>query len=100
MSLPNVGADKAKIGSMVLASAFTSGKFNPKLSKWTLPDLEYNEAYITKLVQTMLIAEDSVDLVLGQDDLLQRSLIEFLGSSNMDRPISRNQAPLQYMFED
>jgi hypothetical protein len=100
MSLPNIGAYKAKIGSMVLASAFTSGKFNPKLSKWTLPDLEYNEAYITKLVQTMLIAEDSVDLVLGQDDLLQRSLIEFLGSSNMDRPIAKNQAPLQYMFED
>ena len=100
MSLPNVGAYKAKIGSMVLASAFTSGKFNPKLSKWTLPDLEYNEAYITKLVQTMLMAEDSVDLVLGQDDLLQRSLIELLGSSNMDRPTSKNQAPLQYMFED
>ena len=46
------------------------------------------------------MAEDSVDLVLGQDDLLQRSLIELLGSSNMDRPTSKNQAPLQYMFED
>ena len=91
---------KGRAASMILASAFTSGKFNPKLNNWTLPDLEYNEAYITKLLQSMLIGENSIDLVLGQDDMVQRMVFESLGLSNMDRPNSSNQAPLQYMFED
>lgn len=91
---------KGRAASLILASAFTSGKFNPKLSKWTLPDLEYNEAYITKLLQSMLIGENSIDLVLGQDDMMQRMVFESLGLSNMDRPNSSTQAPLQELFED
>lgn len=91
---------KGRAASLILASAFTSGKFNPKLSKWTLPDLEYNEAYITKLLQSMLIGENSIDLVLGQDDMVQRMVFESLGLSNMDRPNSSTQAPLQELFED
>ena len=85
---------KNRIKSRIMATAYLTDSFDKKSVKGYLArrgnfNFNYDEEVINQVVRDMLVKEDGIEFLLGYDDELRATMVEFLGGSGQES--SQNQ---------
>jgi len=79
-------AIKNRIKSRIMATAYLTDSFDKKsvkgyLARRSNSNFNYDEEVINQVVRDMLVKEDGIEFLLGYDDELRATMVEFLGGS-------------------